>query len=77
MLHCDLLEIKVEGPELGEFSASAAIDMWWKECQTTRRVNQNPRKIYRPRERKDREEDEDIEFSFTLEDWDDWMTEEI
>ena len=64
---CDLLEINLEGPELGEFSASAAIDMWWKECRTTRRINQNPRKEYRPREREDREEDEDVEFSFTLE----------
>lgn len=71
---CDLLEINVEGPDLSEFSACAAIDMWWKECRTTRRVNQNPRKDYQPREKDNREENESLEkLTFTLADWDEWM----
>ena len=45
----DLLEIFVEGPPLDCFSADAAIDLWWSSCCTTRRVNQGPRKRYRPR----------------------------
>lgn len=46
MLHT-LLEICVEGPPLSDFSADSAVDLWWKGCSTTRRVNQNPRKQYR------------------------------
>ena len=45
---CDLLEVNIEGPSLGEFSADAAVDLWWTECCTTRRVNQKPRKEYTP-----------------------------
>ena len=75
---CDLLEVSVEGPDLSEFSACAANDMWWKECHTTRRAHQNPRKDSRPREMEDREEDETAEKpSFTLEDRNKWMAEEV
>ena len=45
----DLLEINVEGPPLSSFNANAAIQLWWTHCCTSRRVNQNPRKEYRPR----------------------------
>ena len=69
---CDLLEISIEGPDLSDFSACAAIDMWWKECRTTRRVNQNPRKDYGPREKEDQEEEE-TQPNFNLEDWVNWM----
>ena len=44
----DLLEINVEGPPLTSFNANAAIQLWWTDCCTSRRVNQNPRKEYRP-----------------------------
>ncbi len=37
----DLLEVKVEGPSLDNFSADAAIELWWKDS-TGRRVNQKP-----------------------------------
>ena len=75
---CDLLEASVEGPDLSEFSAGAAIDMWWKDCHTTCRVNQKPWKDYRPRETEDTEEDETAEKpSFTLENWDKRMAEEV
>ena len=74
----DLLEISVEGPDLSGFFACAATDMWWKECCTTRRVNQSPRKDYRPREKEDKEGDKTPQNpSFTLEDWDKWMAEEV
>ena len=41
----DLLEIRVEGPPLANFSPDQAISLWWKECKTTRRTNQNPGRI--------------------------------
>ena len=31
----DLLEIKVEGPNLGGFSADQAVVLWWEDCKTT------------------------------------------
>ena len=41
-----LKEIKVEGPPpLSNFVANSAVQLWWKDCRTTRRVNQKlPRK---------------------------------
>ena len=45
----DLLEIQVEGPPLAKFSPDRAVKLWWDDCKTTRRVNQAPRKEYRPR----------------------------
>ena len=47
----DLLEIHTEGPPLASFSAENAVKLWWKDCSSTRRVNQGPRKAYRPREK--------------------------
>jgi len=45
----DLLEIKVEGPPFDEFVARPAVELWWRDCWTTRRVNQQlPRKEYQP-----------------------------
>ncbi len=45
----DLLEIRIEGPPLSEFSPNAAVEMWWSDCQTTRRPDQKKRKSYSPR----------------------------
>ena len=39
----------MEGPPLNSFNANAAVELLWKDCCTRRRVNQNPRKDYRPR----------------------------
>ena len=39
---CDLLEICVEGPPLSSFSANGAVNLWWHDSNTTRRVNQQP-----------------------------------
>ena len=73
---CDLLEVTVEGLAPSEFDTNAAADQWWKECCTTRRVNQNPHKEYRPRATTSdtvTEEDKDVQCSIALEDWDNWM----
>ena len=43
----DLLEIYVEGPTLSSFCPDCAVELWWSDCSTTRRVNQQPRKQYR------------------------------
>ena len=45
----DLLEIFVEGPPFKDFSADSALELWWKDSCTSRRPNQGPRKVYRPR----------------------------
>ncbi len=79
----DLMEIQVEGPPLSDFLASSAVRLWWDDCCTTRRVNQVPRKAYKPRAstRLDSEsaststvpstsgESEEV----TLDDWDSWF----
>ena len=75
---CDLMELNIEGPSLSDFSADPAVDLWWKECCTTRRVNQNPRKEYQPRTREelsDNDDDQDLVPTLALEDWDVWMAE--
>ena len=80
----DLLEIFVEGPPLSCFSADQAVELWWRDCCTTRRVNQGPRRTYRPRRGKedlpgpstvpDHESDsEDSEVHLALDDWDEWF----
>ena len=78
---CDLLDISVEGPGLGDFSPDRAIELWWKDCATTRRVNQSARKEYRPRQSASgatssstTEEEEDEELA--LNDWDKWFEKE-
>ena len=45
----DLLEIQIEGPPLSDFSPTEAVRLWWEDCRTTRRVNQEQRKPYKPR----------------------------
>ena len=45
----DLLEIHTEGTSLAEFLSDDAIQIWWTNCRTSRRVNQAPRKAYRAR----------------------------
>ena len=84
MITLDDLEIFVEGPPLEYFTADQAVELLWHDCCTTRRVNQGPRKLYRPRKGK-----EDIpvctplqcltsrtpiqEVHFVLDDWDEWF----
>ena len=71
----DLLEIYIHGPPLASFNADAAVELWWKECSTTRRVSQKPRKEYRSRaqddsENEESEEEDDENSTFALDDWD-------
>ena len=42
----DLLEVYIEGPPLSSFSADSAIELWWNDCSTSGRINQQPRKEY-------------------------------
>ena len=75
----DLLEIFVEGPPLNCFSADPAVDLWWSRCCTTRRVNQGPRKPYKPRSDKSssstasQSDSESEEVRLALDDWDNWF----
>ena len=54
----DLLEIYIEGPPLSSFCPDVVIELWWSDCCTTRRLNQQRRKIYRPRKANLGEEDD-------------------
>ena len=47
-LNCstDLLEVSVEGPTFSDFSSDSAVDFWWHDCSSGRRVNQRPHKVY-------------------------------
>ena len=72
----DLLEIYVEGPTLSSFCPDHAIELWWSDCSTTRRVNQQPRKEYRPRNPESSNPDstqEQKKECLTLELWDEWF----
>lgn len=75
----DLMEIQVEGPALLDFSASSAVQLWWEDCCTTRRVNQAPRKPYKPRASETESSSASpvpstsAESEGTLSDWDSWF----
>ena len=43
-LHKWLVEIYIEEPPLSSFCPDVAIELWWSDCCTTRRLNQQPRK---------------------------------
>ncbi len=75
----DLLEIQVEGP-LASFCADQAVSLWWKDCKTTRRVNQQPRKMYSNMQRETGQSSSSLDTdtseghnSITLDDWDQWF----
>ena len=70
----DLLDVSVEGPEIKDFSPDRAIDAWWSDCATTRRVNQRARKTYRPRQSASGDTDlSSEEEELALSDWDRWF----
>ena len=76
----DLMEVTVEGPAIADFSADSAIEGWWNDCATTRRVKQQPRKPYKMRrldhlsDVNDHEESaNEDELHFALDEWD-WLS---
>ena len=73
----NLLEIFIEGPPLSKFSPDSAVNLWWKECNTSQRVHQKPRKPYRLRKKVATETDDDesssSEDELTLMQWDKWF----
>ena len=58
---------------LSKFSADKAVELWWQDCSTTRRVNQQPRRQYKPRTSSRQDDDSSEEEAFTLKDWDRWF----
>ena len=72
----DLMEISVEGPELENFSADHAVQLWWSD--RTRRPNQAPRKQYRKRtseiETESSSGESELEPGSTLDAWDQWFS---
>ena len=71
----DLLEVNTEGPTICNFSADAAIDLWWSDCSSGRRVNQKPRKEYKRRKQSSSatQDDSESENELDLDIWDDWF----
>ena len=76
----DVMEINTEGPSLGNFTADPAIELWWKDCSTTRRVEQRPRKKYRKRkvDKSDKSNEDsssaaEEEEVLALQSWDNWL----
>ena len=74
----DLLEVNTEGPTLSNFCADAAVNLWWSDCSSGRRVNQKPRKEYRKRKQSsstvaDTSDDSESENELDLDTWDDWF----
>ena len=74
----DLLEIYIEGPALSSFSPDQAIELWWSDCSTRRRVNQQPRNEYRPRNPdssnpESTQEEAEEHLANPLELWDEWF----
>ena len=62
-------------------NADQAVELWWHDCCTTRRVNQGPGKRYQPRAKENiqgpstvPEHDSDSEeVHWELDDWDKWF----
>ncbi len=75
----DLLEVNTEGPTLSNFSPDSAVDMWWSDTASGRRVNQKPRKEYRKRAQAcsshDTEDDSETE-QIDLCVWDTWFSDD-
>ena len=62
---------------LSKFSADKAVELWWQDCSTTHRVNQQPRRQYKPRTSSQPDNDSsEEEEAFTLnplKNWDRWF----
>ena len=76
----DLLEVNTEGPSLTNFSADAAVDLWWIDCSSGRRVNQKRRKEYRRHKKRNSSstvtntsDDSESENELDLDIWDEWF----
>ena len=71
----DLLEVNTEGPTLSNFSADAAVDLWWSDCSSGRRINQKPRKEYRRNQERCSTVASDFESEnkLDLDSWDNWF----
>ena len=66
----DLLEITVEGPPLENFSPDEAIKLWWDDCKTTRRIDQQPRKPYSLSTSSTSQSSDTVTNSINLDEWD-------
>ena len=74
----DLLEVNTEAPSLSNFSADFAVDLWWHDCSSGRRVNQKPRKMYKRHQQSSSTEahtlsDSESGNDLDLDTWDDWF----
>ena len=52
------------------FCPDHAIELWWSDCSTTRRVNQQPKKEYRPQNPDPTQEEQEEQLTLGL--WDEW-----
>lgn len=77
----DLVEIFVEGPPLSSYSADRAVELWWSDCNTTKRVNQTLQKRILPSSKfidiTRGTSEEQPEPHATLQDWDECRNKKI
>ena len=77
----DLLEVNAEGPTLSNFSPDSAIDLWWTDCFSGRRVNQKHRKEYRKQKQRSTsaasDSEEESETELALDSWDSWFSDDV
>ena len=73
----DLLVVNAEGPTLANFSADSAVNLWWSDSFSGRRVNQKPRKEYRKSKQSSAlaasDSGEESETELALDSWDGWF----
>ena len=74
-----MLEVNTEGPTLSNLSADTAVDLWWSDSSSGRRVNQKPRKEYRRQKQTSTvahtsgDSKNESESELDLDTWDDWF----
>ena len=66
------IDINVEGPPLADWDATRALELWWRE--KTRRVNH---KDSRSAPSRPQEEMETEHETFSVDDWEEWIADEI
>ena len=74
----DILEIRLEGPPLEDFSPNKAVETWWND--STRRPNQSTRNRYAPRSGEGSTstsitipDEAESDSTLSLDEWDSWF----
>ncbi len=70
-----ILEIRLEGPPLEDFSPDKSVEIWWND--STQRPNQSNRKRYAPRSSTSTPitipDEAEPDSTLSLDEWDSWL----